>query len=273
MAVWAVSMVKNEADVITGVIENLFGEGIAKIIVADNMSTDGTRACLDSLARHFPITVLQDPSPAYLQSDKMTRLFHMARERGAEWVVPFDGDELWKGVGGRLADVIRTSTDADLLVADVFDHYPVPFLRGSPFAKMPLRQRATNPFCKVAVRALPDVVIDNGNHGASGSPLRQAEGRIVLHHYQYRSFRHFIKKVRSGRQALEAAGAELPDSMGFHWRVLGQRTIPRLAVSWLNRYRLAFTSGITMDLQAPTPAMLFPTQDISRPGHSGMKRA
>jgi hypothetical protein len=44
VTVIAVTMVKDEADVIGPVIANLFAQGVDHIIAADNLSTDRTRS-------------------------------------------------------------------------------------------------------------------------------------------------------------------------------------------------------------------------------------
>ena len=69
MAVVAVTMVKNEADVIETTIRHIAAH-VDHVIVADNGSTDGTRELLDEL----PCEVIDDPDPAYYQSRKMSAL-------------------------------------------------------------------------------------------------------------------------------------------------------------------------------------------------------
>jgi glycosyltransferase involved in cell wall biosynthesis len=262
--VWAVTMVKNEQDVIGFVIPHLFAQGIEGVIVADNLSTDRTRSILDDLAAQYPVTVLDDNEVAHFQSKKVTRLVHMARECGASWVVPFDADELWVSPQGRLADVMMASDDADVLVGAWLDHYRVPCLRGSPFAKMPLRARNPSGYKKVAVRPLAGLRIQHGNHEAYGvESLRVVSDRIVVHHYRYRSFRHFVAKSRKGKAALDAAGDAIPAGIGAHWRHHGDRSVPRLALSWLEIYRHAIGQGVVLDRVVPSepfPPESFPSE-------------
>ena len=243
-------MVKNEEDVIGPVIEHLLAEGIHHVIVADNLSSDGTREILEALAQRCPVTVVNDPDPAHRQSEKMTHLFHMARERGASWVIPFDADEVWVSPEGRLADVIEGSADADMLVALMFDHYPL--LRGeSPFSRMRLRDRHPTGFQKVAIRAMPGVVIAHGNHMATGPVFRRIDGRLAIHHYSYRSFGHFVRKNRQGKNALDATN-EADETLGAHWRKYGGYSEARLAYVWGARYLRAVLRGVVVDDFTPS---------------------
>src|SRR5260221_177566 len=94
MAVIAVGMCRDEADVIAGTLLHLAGE-VDEIIVADNNSIDGTREILAELEDSIPLTVFDDPDVGYYQSAKMSHLARIAGERGAEWVLAYDADELW----------------------------------------------------------------------------------------------------------------------------------------------------------------------------------
>ena len=90
MSTIAVTMVKNEQDIVGPIIEHMVGQ-VDHVIVADNMSTDDTRAILNDFGDS--ITVIDDLDPAYEQSKKMSALAQQALLLGAEWVVPFDADE------------------------------------------------------------------------------------------------------------------------------------------------------------------------------------
>lgn len=83
-------MVRNEQDVIETVIRHLLAEGVDHVLVADNLSTDQTRAILDRLSEILPVTVIDDPEPAYRQSEKVTALARRAGEQGGTWIIPFD---------------------------------------------------------------------------------------------------------------------------------------------------------------------------------------
>ena len=117
-------MVKDEADIVAATVAHMCGQ-VDAVIVADNNSTDGTRDILDGL----PVTVVDDPDPAYYQSRKMTALAGRARvEFDATWVIPFDADEWWYSPHGRIADVLEQHSSTSP---------PPPCTTTSPQAPMP----------------------------------------------------------------------------------------------------------------------------------------
>lgn len=218
MATIAVTMVKDEADVIGATIGRMLRQ-VDHVIVADNGSTDGTRAILDELG----VEIIDDPEVGYFQSRKMTALAMRARDVGADWIVPFDADEVWISGEGRIADVLDALDDAALICeATVFDH--VPFPGNDPAGDLPQwRRAAALPLRKVACRARPDLTIEQGNHGASFDftrhPLR-ATGLLEIRHFPYRSAEQFIRKARNGAAAY--AATDLPEDAGKHWRDYGR---------------------------------------------------
>jgi hypothetical protein len=85
---WAVTMVRDEADIIEGTIRHMADE-VDGVIVADNLSVDGTSKILAELAAELGIIVVADIEPAYHQAVKMTALATMAsRYHGATWGGP-----------------------------------------------------------------------------------------------------------------------------------------------------------------------------------------
>lgn len=222
MSVWAVTMVKDEADVIAGTLRHLAGEGVAGILVADNGSTDGTRHILDTLELGIPLVVVEDPEVAYHQSAKMTRLAAMAAVEGATWIVPFDADELWISPQDRLAAALETA-EGDIVTADLHNHYAtaVDPDGADPYRTMVWREPAPAPLPKVAIRWHPEAVIDQGNHGASLRGGRIAANvRLEVRHFPYRSAAQMVRKARNGAAAY--AASDLPAHVGAHWRSYGE---------------------------------------------------
>lgn len=219
-AVFAVSMVRDEADIIGVTVRNLQAQ-VDHVIVADNGSTDGTREILHGLG----VEVIDDPERGYYQSAKMTALAHLARERGAEWVVPFDADELWYSPHGEIRDVLADLPETCAVVgADLYDHVctAVDPDEPDPVARIGWRRRGALALPKVAVRARPDLTITQGNHGARYSidPAVLRDGTLVVRHFPYRSAEQFVRKVRNGAEAYRAATG-LPADAGAHWRQWG----------------------------------------------------
>lgn len=207
-------MVRDECDIIRSTIEHTLGE-VDEIIVADNGSVDGTREILESL----PVHLVDDPDPAYRQSQKMTALAQKARlEFDADWVVPIDADELWYGVRD-LAQYTIIPAQLQTFVCTTGDDLSIV----DPVARM---RRCLPGFLglpKVMCRPFPSLVIEQGNHGAHyGYPVPIAPtGNITVSHYPVRSVEQWLKKIRNGVAALNAA-PELDYSSGAHWRDWGK---------------------------------------------------
>lgn len=223
-----VGMVRDEADVLPATLAQMLSQ-VDAVLIADNGSTDGTRELLDAVERSgVPVRVVDDPEPAYLQSEKMTRLARLAHDwLDADWLCPFDADEWWMSPFGRIADVLNGLDPSDgVASAVVYDHQPtgVDPDDPDPTVRMVWRRPAALPLPKVAVRWRDDLTIHQGNHGASYGGLRPAvvPGLLVVRHFPYRSAEQTVRKVRNGAAAYAAAGDRLPESMGAHWRQWGR---------------------------------------------------
>lgn len=214
------TMCKDEADIIVPFVEHMLTQ-VDALIVADNGSTDGTRDLLADL----PVAVIDDPEIGYFQSAKMSALAQRAREAGADWVVPADTDEWWYSpFADRLADILMKLAPQWLCAAaTVFDHVATgadPDV-ADPFQRIYYRRRQQLPLVKVACRTHPELVIEQGNHGATyPGGTTTWPGELVVRHFPYRSAAQFVSKARNGAAAY--AATDLPESMGAHWRQYGQ---------------------------------------------------
>jgi hypothetical protein len=217
-----ITMVKDEADVIEQTIAHML-EQVDALIVADNASTDGTTDILWSLAAvGRPITVIEDLEVGYYQAAKVTALAVRAAADGADWVVPFDADELWYSPFGRVADVLhRQPADVAIASARLYDHVATGEDPAGvrPFAAMGWRRREPAELPKVAARTAVAVQIEQGNHAAT-FPTETRCGELVVRHYPYRSPEQFVTKARNGAAAY--AATDLPDHQGQHWRDYGR---------------------------------------------------
>lgn len=220
MTVIAVTMVKNELDVIETTIRHMAAH-VDHVIVADNGSTDGTRDVLETL----PCETLDDPDPAYYQSFKMTRLAHYAGAQGADWVVPFDADEIWlPATETTIAEQLRRS-GGNVAPAWLYDHVvtTADLVGIAPQQAMTYRMRERSKLHKVAARYISGMVIEMGNHQVTypkNQKVRIDWDVLQVRHYPIRSPRQFARKARQGSAAL--ALTDLPDDIGRHWRDWGE---------------------------------------------------
>ena len=249
MTIVAITMVRDEQDVIDWTIQHLLDQNIDHIIVADNLSIDETPWKLAALTNTGRVTVIQDNEPGYYQDEKMTRLAHMAaNDFGAEWVLPFDADEYWYWTDGTLAEFFSKTT-ADIITATGWDHIATDDddpTELNPFRRIIRRRQAPQKMGKVAFRYHPDIHIDFGNHFLFNHPGRQAQA-LNYRHYQYRSFEQLVTKARNGLAAYNAT--TLNPTYGAHWRQLGNLDDRMLWATWR---KLCEESGLITD-PAPMP--------------------
>jgi hypothetical protein len=238
----AVAMVRDEEDIVVPVVEQLFAQGVDRIWVADNMSSDKTRPLLEELAARYPLTILDDDEAGYYQSDKMSALARRAYDAGATWILPFDADEWWYGVGGTIAERLAVC-DADVVKVYGYDHLAQPFDpdEPNPIVRMGWRRPTTQTWPKVAFRAHPDVYLHMGNHDVEREG-RRTTGLLEYRHYQYRSLEQMARKVRQGKAAYEASTVH--ELHGTHWRTLGGFTDDELQKEW---ERLLDEQGLLYD--------------------------
>jgi hypothetical protein len=228
--VWAVGMVRDEADIVETVVRNLLDQGVHRVVIADNLSTDGTHEILERLARSQPVTVLMDRLPAYYQAEKMTLLARAAARGGAEWVIPFDADEVWLARTGTLAQWLARC-DAAVVQVPMFNHVPTAsddLTEPDPVRRLRWRNTEANSLHKVAFRPRPRARLAYGNHGVSRWGKRTVG--LEIRHFPYRSEEQFVRKLRQGADALSAT--DLADKVGVAWRGLGARDDERLHAAW-----------------------------------------
>jgi len=253
MKIVAIAMVKDEEDVIEQNVRHLLGQGIAAVIIADNLSTDRTPDILAKLTIEFPTRVLVqlDREPAYYQAEKMTALLDEARSLDPDWILPFDADEIFlptKKAPFTITDILSAAGEGIEAVAVLsFNHFLTcmdvradrPF-EPDPFKRLQWRHREPNRLSKVIVRPVPGIKLTQGNHHAivgGRSPIAAAVP-LQIRHFPYRSAEHFARKAINGSAAYKAA-KDLPYNMGEHWRMYGEiyeRGGEAALHDWFNRY-------------------------------------
>lgn len=227
MSVWGVSMFRDEADVAYHSIMHMAEEGLDGIIVADNLSTDGTRAELDraaaDVAGFCQVIVDVDDEPGYYQSVKMTNLAKRAAACGADWIVPFDADELWYArdhIGWLLPKLPETVMVA---TATLFNHFgsSIDPPGNNPFVTMGWRQKDPGALPKAAFRWREGARILQGNHGVvyDDLPTYGSLPALELRHFPFRTWPQFRRKAANGAAAY--AATDLPLTEGAHWRQYG----------------------------------------------------
>lgn len=225
--VWAITMVRDEVDIIVPTLQHLVTEGVDGLIVADNLSTDGTRVELEGFRSQAPIPVhvVQDDEVGYYQGRKMTALAHQAAAYGATWIVPFDVDELWCGRTKPLATVLRGCRE-DVVGVRSWTHIETGYdvLEGHAFQRMIYRSPQPSSLPKVCYRYQKDLAIAQGNDAImrGGSYLQhRVVDQLEIRHFPARGPDHFYAKMLRGAKAM-ASAPELPPALCSHWRAYGR---------------------------------------------------
>jgi hypothetical protein len=242
---WAVSIVRDEADTIGHVIGHLLAEGISRVVVADHLSRDATPSILRSLGEDRRVIATTYSHPGYFQDEVMTALARLAARSGAEWVIPFDGDEMWWAPGMTLAEYLR-DTDAAVVRAESWEYVPSPaddLAVTDPLTRIGHRRRDPSlGESKVAFRASRRARVRMGNHDVRRRGSR-TQG-LVIAHYRYRSLEHLVSKIRAGIAALDAANYS--EDTGWHWRQLADMSTDELAERWQE----IMAAGVVLDPDA-----------------------
>lgn len=226
--IWAITMVKNEADIIELSIRHCLNQGVDAILIADNGSTDGTKELLHKLGRELPLVVVDDPIVAYEQDAKMTALAKGARKLGAKWIVPFDADEFWYGKDCSLGELLRNEKRSTVVYGDLFNAFPISHEEVTINSQMAMSDVVA--VKKVAFKSHRFASLCMGsNEVYRGVP--RTDGIFVLH-LPWRSKNQLQRKLSQGKKAvLDSSKA---DWAGGHWVRFGDSTPEEVDEIWDN---------------------------------------
>jgi SAM-dependent methyltransferase len=228
------AMVKNEEEMIEPFVRHNL-RFLTALCVLHNGSTDRTREILVALQREgLPVVVLDDPTPGYFQSEKMTRLLRaVSSTLFPDFVVPLDADEFLKcasktefllalneiPVGGFGLVPWRTYvvTPEEQDAADM-----------DPPRSMQWRRLRENPqYFKALLRLdgqyLPDLRFTQGNHSlerTNGQPVASVSlSGVSLGHFPVRSSSQMEAKAIIGWMACLLRNPQArSEDLCYQWR-------------------------------------------------------
>jgi glycosyltransferase involved in cell wall biosynthesis len=233
MKLVAVSIVKNEADIIEAFVRHTCAL-VDHHLVFDHASTDGTRQILAELAREgLPLSLFTDDNLGNLQQERSNFLTRLAwADRQADWVLPLDADEI-------LVTPDRAALERELagcpagrpLRVPLINYYPTSVddaAEGNPVRRLRHRARAPLRTPKVFVpRDLagdPAVSAGKGSHALYRSgqalPDHPASAECWLAHFSLRSpVQQILRVVTAELQKLGRgqahAGLDVHYRLGF----------------------------------------------------------
>ncbi|MFS3135220.1 glycosyltransferase family 2 protein [Gluconacetobacter sacchari] len=246
-----VMMVKDEGDIIGENLTWLYRSGIRRLIVLNNGSTDDTGEILKRFERHYrdaELLVLNDPIVRYMQSEKTTGLYRLAISIWPDlrWVLPIDADEFLIAERGiAILDEIDPRIDAVSIpkvihfrnqAADDGIHPVMQTmnLRSPPFLVPP----------KIVVRNNLFMTIGQGNHKVrlvdDRPPVYIGGFQFGLYYREFptRSFPQFLRKIRNGGAAIQAAESFLGRKVGGeHWLHLHDHLLSGGERKFFERYQ------------------------------------
>jgi glycosyltransferase involved in cell wall biosynthesis len=207
-------MVRDEADVISAMIDHHLEQGVDIIIVTDNASTDGTAEILRDYERRGLLELRHDPEHRKQQGKLVTQMARDAAVRyAADWVINADADEFWFPASGgitlheafeRIPPSVRTFD------VPVYDMIGAPAWTGSGLQRLRYRDlRSEAELRSIGLRAhathdaphigTDDIVVAQGNHFVNlekGDPV-PAGAEIEVLHFPWRSWEQYERKVRN----------------------------------------------------------------------------
>ena len=166
----------------------------------------------------------------------MTRMAKPAHALGADWVVNSDADEFWWPLDGDLRDTLASVAPShDVVIAHRLEFPPVSDEAGAFYDRTTYREICARNLLgellppKIAHRAHPEIVVEQGNHAVSAPGVRGAcdDGRIEILHFPMRTFAQFERKIVNSGSPYEAP--ESPPIVGGTWRyAYGEWRVGRL---------------------------------------------
>jgi predicted O-methyltransferase YrrM len=227
-------MVRNEADIVRLSLLHHLSQGLDRVLVIDNGSTDGTAEILARVSQDDPrVQWRSDPGP-YMQSVALTELAREAFRLGADWVVPFDADEFWWVKLGNLRTKLE-STTAGALRAPVInfvqhrDQYLPTEVGLLTMTRRPPRPVDANQAwvesgqvgfielrypAKWIFRPTAETVVEAGNHAVSAVAGMWAESSgLACLHAPLRSRACLERKAEYGVRALQSGS---PPEFSWH---------------------------------------------------------
>ena len=233
MRLVAVSIVKNEADIIEAFVRHTQA-WVDHHLIFDHDSTDGTLEILGRLQQEgLPLTLFSDDAPGHLQQFRSNHLTQLAAGTyGADWILPLDADEILCGPDrSALEDCFRglsNDCSTSLPLVDYLSTAEDDSSMVNPVLRVRYRRHFPSPTRKIFIPSR--LALDSGIIAGKGSHALQRGSEFVpdhplppgfhLAHLAQRSPQHqFLRVVRAELQRRSrgkfAVGLDLHYRLGY----------------------------------------------------------
>ena len=208
-----VLFVRNEEDILDHVLKHSV-EQFDFILAIENESTDSTKDILSI----YDIDFVVNSYEKYQFSEVMTSLAHMAGDKGADWIVPFDADEFWYAPYGTVSSWLSEQSGFACTTM-VYDYFITneDVDSDSVVERLCWRSKEPVPLKDIACRYDRSMVITNGSHMVNYDFQAEFFTGLSVKHYPIRSFEQFESKTVRAKKLFELT-PELPSDEGNHWR-------------------------------------------------------
>jgi SAM-dependent methyltransferase len=240
-----IALVRNEGDIISAWASHMLSL-FDVILVADHLSTDGTREFLLDMSRSRPnVRIFSFDHPGYFQAEIMNRLTKIAAQQYPNsWIFPLDADE-FVSIGSReeLVSRIKKCDTRSVLTMRWQNRVPMSLAhdRAVEFTDIVLIPPFLSEYRKVAFHASAYIAegwkLAQGNHAlahASGilTPPDREVAFADLIHYPIRSIPQFGLKCVQGCLAYDALpAARQKAGQGFHWSMMVSNVLKNRSAS------------------------------------------
>lgn len=208
MRLVAVSVVKNEADIIEAFVRHSLA-WVDHHLIFDHDSTDGTREILGALQREgLPVTLYTDDALGNLQQARSNHLARLAAgSHGADWILPLDADEILTGPGrAALEKCLAAAGTEGPACLPLLNYYPTSgddATEINPVLRLRHCQTAVSTTKKIffpgGLARDPQVAAGKGSHalqrGDAILPSRPLPEEFHLAHLALRSPQHQVLRV------------------------------------------------------------------------------
>ena len=227
MRIMAVSMIRNDADIVASFLGHC-GALFDRVFAVDHYSSDGTAEMLAAATRKMPLTLRTFRQRDKRQGDILTALAREAFADGADWVVPLDADE-FPEVADRAALEAMFHRAGDHPVArlrwrNAHPMVPGRFDRFEASGRYEVAARAAS-YTKVALRRnllaeMPNFALSHGSHGIMQDDRMAdiAHPEVGhLRHIPFRSKERFEAKIAQGILTADLR-TQKPEGESSHYR-------------------------------------------------------